>query len=129
MYWMSVERVICASHQYFSAVNPAEPVRSLHGHNWRIIAHICAEHLDAAGLVLPAERLEDELWEVLEPLDHRHLNDLAEFAKPQETPPTAAGLARLVGEQLAERIDDGRVRVQRVDVSPRAGVTISWEQV
>ncbi len=125
---MSAERVICASHEYFADLHPAEPVRPLHGHNWRITAHICAEHLDAAGRVLPAELFEDELWKVLSPLDHRHLNDLREFSETGVTPPTAAGLACLVGEQLAARLDDGRVRVQRVEVSPRAGVKVSWEQ-
>jgi 6-pyruvoyl-tetrahydropterin synthase len=125
---MSAERVICASHEYFTGLKPDEPVRPLHGHNWRIIAHIRAEHLDGAGRVLPVEVFEDEFWNVLAPFDHRHLNDLGDFDKPTKTPPTAAGLARLVGEQLAARLDDGRVRVQRIEVSPRAGVTISWEQ-
>ena len=127
MYWMSAERVICASHEYSSGLQPSQPARALHGHNWRVIAHICAEQLDAAGRVLPADLLEAELWKVLEPLDHRHLNDLEEFSGTGGTPPTAAGIARLVGEQLALQLNDGRVRVRRVEVEARSGLNISWE--
>ena len=124
MYWLSAECVICASH-VLPATGNAEP--GLHGHNWRIAAHVSTDRLDAAGQVLPAGLLEAELWKVLAPLDHRHLNDLSTFRGAGGAPPTAAGLARLVAEQLADKLDDDRVRVRRVQVEPRAGVLASWE--
>ncbi len=123
MYWMSVERVICASHELAGAGFE----RPLHGHNWRVAVHVCAGQLDSAGQVLSVDSLEREFWAVLDPLDHRHLNDLAAFSSGDGVPPSAAGLARLIGEQLALRVDDGRVRVQRVDVEPRAGLRATWE--
>ena len=127
MYWMSAERVICASHEYPVRAPAEGPARPLHGHNWRIIAHICAEQLDASGRVLAPELLEAELWRVVEPLDHRHLNDLGEFSEAGGSPPTAAGIARLVGERLATRLNDDRVRVRRIEVEPRVGLRTAWE--
>jgi len=124
MYWLSAECVICASH-VLPGSGDAAP--GLHGHNWRITAHVVADRLDPAGQVLSAGLLEAELWEVLGPIDHRHLNDLPPFQGDAGAPPTAAGLARLVAEQLAGKLDDGRVRVRRVQVTPRAGVVASWE--
>ena len=123
MYWMSVEHVICASHELAGQGSS----RSLHGHNWRVTAHVCAGQLDSAGQVLSADSLESELWTVLDPLDHRHLNDLEAFSSGHGVPPSAAGLARFIAEQLALRVDDGRVRVRRVDVEPRSGMRASWD--
>lgn len=120
---MSVERVICASHE----LTGDGFARPLHGHNWRVRAHVCAGQLNSAGQVMSADSLESELWAVLDPLDHRHLNDLAAFSSVDGAPPSAAGLARLIGEQLALRVDDERVRVQRVDVEPRAGLRVTWD--
>ena len=126
MYWLSAERVICASHRL---PGHGEDSRGLHGHNWRITAHVSSDRLDASGQVLPAGLLEDELWAVLAPLDHRHLNDLAPFQRDGDAvPPSAAGLARFVAEALAARLDDGPLRVRRVEVSPRAGHTATWER-
>jgi len=125
LYWLSAERVICASH-----VVPGTPAerRGLHGHNWRITVHVCAERLDASGRVLPVDVLEERLWGVLDPLDHRHLNDLQVFSgEVPSVQPTAAGLARFVAEQLAAQLDDDRIRVRRVEVAPRDGVVASWE--
>ncbi len=124
---MSAEQVICASHEYVVDSASDEVQRSLHGHNWRVTAHVSAEELDASGRILPASLLEAELWTILAPLDHRHLNDLKSFSERSPIPPTAAGLARLVAEQLAVRLDDGRVRVRRVEVEPRNGLQIAWE--
>ena len=123
MYWMSVEHVICASHE----LTGEGAVRPLHGHNWRITAHVCAAHLDSAGQVLAPDSLESELWTVIDPFDHRHLNDLAAFSSSSGVPPSAAGLARLIAERLALRVDDERVRVRRVDVEPRDGMRASWD--
>ncbi len=126
MYWLSAERIICASHVLPGS---SEDGHSLHGHNWRVTAHVCAERLDDVGRVLPVGLLEERLWAVLDPLDHRHLNDLDTFSENgASVPPTAAGLARFVAEQLAEQLDDDRIRVRRVEVAPRAGVVASWEQ-
>tara|TARA_Y100001968_G_C19450710_1_gene768365 strand:- start:43 stop:426 length:384 start_codon:yes stop_codon:yes gene_type:complete len=126
MYWMSAERMICASHVVSDA---AESRQGLHGHNWKVSAHVRAERLDRSGQVLSPTVLEAELWAILDPIDHRHLNDLASFHSGKGPfPTTAAGLARLVGEQLAARINDDRVQLRRVDVRPRAGLLISWEQ-
>ncbi len=125
MYWLSADCILCASH-----VVPRlrDATRGLHGHNWRVTAHVSTDRLDPAGQVLPAGRLEAELWKVLEPFDHRHLNDLDSFrGDAGAAPPTAAGLARLVAERLAAELDDERVRVRRVQVAPRAGVRASWE--
>ena len=84
------------------------------GHNWRVVVHVQTEELDAAGQVLAPGKLGDELWAVLQPLDHRHLDDLAAFAEPPG--PTVPRVARHIVESLQQRLDDGRVRLVELEL-------------
>lgn len=106
----SDEAWIAASHQILEADMQPEP---LHGHNWRVRVFVRADRLDERGLVVDFRVLKKELAEVLAPYDHRHLNDLPDF---QGVETTAEELARLCFQQLAARLDDGRVELDRVEV-------------
>ena len=123
VYILSDNQVICSSH---CEVGPDGSAGALHGHNWKIVAHVEASELDGFGRVLGRGTLSEVLWDVVEPLDHRHLNDLPLFSG--ELKPSPPAIARWVGEQLAARLDDGRVRVRSVDVWVSADRRASWEQ-
>ncbi len=111
MGWVvSDEVMICSSHQILKGPNQRE---SLHGHNWRIRVFLHADKLDERGLVIDFGEVKTATWEVVNPWDHHHLNDLDDFA---EVEPTAEEMARLTFEGLSSRLDDGRVRVERIEV-------------
>ena len=112
MFHLTVERTICTAHG---------AGRGLHGHNWRVSATISAPGLDPRGHVLAPRAFETLLWEVVEPLDHRRLEDLP---MSSEVPPTAMGVALFVGTALAPRLDP-TLRLSRVDVYDGT-VTSSW---
>ncbi len=86
------------------------------------MARVEASVLDAAGLILPEGALGEALWRVVEPLDHRHLNDLAPF---QDRPPTPAVMAEWVGGQLAARL--AGVRIRRIEVWTSPTAYAGWE--
>lgn len=111
MWEISQQTVIAAAHQLRLA--PGEGER-LHGHNWRIKAVVRSQELDAkSGWVMDFNRLGAILRELVEPWEHVFLNELAPF---DDVNPTAENLARVIADRLAERIDDGRVHVARVEV-------------
>lgn len=85
----------------------------LHGHNWRLVAVVRAHALDDDGLVVDVETLGELLREVTAPYDHALLNDVPPFDKIAST---AERFAHAVAERLAERIDDDRVKVSRLEV-------------
>ncbi len=85
----------------------------LHGHNWRIVAVARAHALSDEGLVIDVEELGAILRELTAPYDHALLNDVAPFDRIVST---AERFAHAVAEKLGERIDDGRVKIARVEV-------------
>ena len=86
---------------------------NLHGHNYRVRVHVAASSLDALGMVLDFADLKRVMAEVLDPFDHRVINEVPPFT---ERNTTAELLAQFVYEETSRRLDDDRVRVARVEV-------------
>jgi 6-pyruvoyltetrahydropterin/6-carboxytetrahydropterin synthase len=111
MWEISVETVVAARHQIRGV--PGEGGR-VHEHRWRVRAVVCARALDTTGWVLDFREADAALDAVVAPYRGAFLNDVAPF---DDLNPTRENLARVVGEGLAARLDDGRVRVLRLEVS------------
>ena len=87
MFLLSEETLICSSRRKPSPEGGA----AITGHNWRIVASVEATELDERGEILPQGLLGELLWQVVQPLDHRHLDDIPPF---DEAPgPTPARIA------------------------------------
>lgn len=110
MYEISKERTFSASHQLRGYQGRCE---RLHGHNWRVTVHLMSESLDNLGMVVDFHELDDIMQQVLEPFDHRHLNEVEPFDKIN---PSSENLARVICERVGELISDPRVRVKCCDV-------------
>lgn len=110
MYEISQETMVAAAHQLRLA--PGEGER-LHGHNWRIKAVLRASALDSRGFVVDFADLGRELRNLVEPWEHVFLNEVPPW---NDVNPTAENLARVVAEGLGQKLDDGRVKVVRVEV-------------
>ena len=93
----------------------------LHGHNWTLEVEAEARQLDAIGMALDFADLKALVKEVVDDMDHRHLNDLPDF---EGVNPTAEHLAAVVYRRVAERLQDYPARVTAVTVweTPRAAV-------
>lgn len=85
----------------------------LHGHNYRVRVHVEARVLDELGMVVDFADLKRAMKAVLDPFDHRVVNDIPPFT---EVNTTAELLAEHVCREIGARLDDGRVRVCRVEV-------------
>ena len=110
MFRVTQDGWISSSHQLRLDDGLLEP---LHGHNWRIQVAIEADELDERGLVIDRERLAAILTDVLDGLDHVHLNDLPVFRK---RPVSAENVARHIADTIAAIVDDGRRRLAEVRV-------------
>lgn len=85
----------------------------LHGHNWKVQAEVQTHDLDRLGVAVDFQDIKAAVRELTEALDHRHLNDLPPF---EGLNPTAEHVARHLFRALANRLDDGRVRVCAVTI-------------
>ena len=52
---------------------------NLHGHNYKVCAHVQGKRLDEGGMLLDFTELKAALKKVIEKLDHTNLNDIAFF--------------------------------------------------
>ena len=113
MWEISQETTVSAVHQL--RVRPSSSARDerVHGHKWRIKAVVQARELDANGWVLDFNELSAALRTLVAPYEGVFLNEIAPF---DDINPTRENIARVVADKLAATIDDGRVRVARVEI-------------
>ena len=110
MWEISQETVVSAVHQL--RAGPGRDDR-VHGHKWRIKAVVQAKELDESGWVLDFNALGAAMRDLVEPYEGRFLNELPPF---DDLNPTREIIARVFADKLAAKIDDGRVRVARVEI-------------
>ena len=120
MYEARVTETICIAHRVPSGDGELGP---LHGHNGTIELDVATESLDERGRVADLSVLRGHLHDVVDPLDHRTLGDLAPVAAPASR--TAPAVARWVAEQVAPVLE-ARLRVVRARVSDGAGGSAAW---
>lgn len=82
----------------------------LHGHNYRVFAHVWGADLDRGGMLCDFSVLKRALREVCAALDHTNLNDLACFAGN----PSAERIAFYIYTELSRLLP--RTAVAAVDV-------------
>ena len=89
---------------------------NLHGHNYRVRVHVAASRLDELGMVVDFADLKSILERVLDPFDHRVMNDIAPFDQRNTT---AELFSEYVFEETSASLREwsaGRVEVRRVEV-------------
>lgn len=93
----------------------------LHGHNYKVYAHVWGSKLDEGGMLLDFSELKKALRAVCGELDHRNLNDFGFFQQN----PSAERIAMYVYDGIIRQLPDlrkdgadadGSARLYAVDV-------------
>lgn len=71
---------------------------NLHGHNYKVYAHVRGNKLNEGGMLLDFTKLKAALRSVCKKLDHTNLNDLDYF----EQNPSAERIAKFIYEQIIQ---------------------------
>lgn len=117
MYELSVKSDFAASHLLRGYEGKC---KNLHGHTWKVEVVIQSPKLDRIGMVADFMKVKKELKELLEQLDHAHLNDLPQF-KTQN--PTTENLAKFIFNEFSKRYPSRRLKRVTVWESEAAGIT------
>ena len=80
---------------------------NLHGHNYKVYAHVRGEVLNEGGMLLDFTALKGALRAVCGKLDHTNLNDLAVF----EQNPSAERIAKYIYEGIVSELADAGIDV------------------
>jgi 6-pyruvoyltetrahydropterin/6-carboxytetrahydropterin synthase len=111
MWEISVETTVMARHQIRGVAGEGGRV---HEHRWRVRAIVRARELDRTGWVLDFHAVDAALGALVAPYRGAFLNEVPPF---DDVNPTRENVARVLAEGLAAKVDDGRARVHRVEVS------------
>ena len=104
MHCVEVRDHIMIAHSFKGAV--FGPAQALHGATFVVDAAFIADTLDANGIVVDIGRAHEILKSVLEPLNYKNLDTIAEFAGKNTT---TEFLARLIFDRIAARIAAGEL--------------------
>jgi len=119
MYQVRIETNFCAAHKIIGDQGKcARP----HGHNWKVEVIVSNEELDKLGMVIDFDKLEKLSKNVIEPLDHRDLNELKLFLNSN---PTAEVIAKYIYLELEKLIDNGKLEEVRVWETPTTWASYS----
>jgi len=110
MFEVSVECTFAAGHALRGYKGKCENV---HGHNYRVQMVLGAPQLDPAGLLIDFVEARKMLKGLVEPFDHRFLNDLPPFDRLN---PSAENLSKFFFDQLEPQAQARGLRIQSVTV-------------
>lgn len=100
MFEVRVQNHFSAAHKI---AGHAGKCQYLHGHNWDVILTIRSQDLDHLGMAVDFADVKAILKEVIEPYDHKYLNEIAPF-NSSDFNPTAENLAREIFKQTQTKL-------------------------
>jgi len=85
----------------------------MHGHNWKVEVEVLTTKLDDVGMGVDFKVIKTATNEVLDALDHYHLNDIPPFDKIN---PTAENIAAYIFQNVGKRINKTHISVSAITV-------------
>jgi len=124
MYEVTIIKSFSAAHVLTEIGGKCE---ELHGHNFKVEVTVVAPDLNESGLLIDFRVVKKWLSEILDDIDHKHLNIISSFAGIN---PSAENIAKYICEKMELKVKLAKVNVVRVKIweSENAAVTYIPEQ-
>lgn len=118
---LKVKKDFSAAHQLRNYGGKCE---NMHGHNFGVEVEVEGDHLDSkVEILMDFKELKKELGEVLETLDHKHLNSVKYF---EHRNPSSENIARYIYQEMKQRISNDHVRMVYASVSEKDSSVASY---
>lgn len=118
---LKVKKDFSAAHQLRNYGGKCE---NMHGHNFGVEVEIEGNHLDSkVEILMDFKELKKELGEVLDTLDHKHLNSVEYF---EHRNPSSENIARYIYQEMKKRIANEHVRMVYASVSEKDSSVASY---
>ena len=119
MYEVTIIKSFSAAHMLRAVGGKCE---ELHGHNFKVEVTVSAEHLNTSGILIDFRNVKKWLQEILERLDHKHLNEFPSFLGEN---PSSENIALYIHKEMKLIARQAEIKVARVKVweSENAAVT------
>jgi 6-pyruvoyltetrahydropterin/6-carboxytetrahydropterin synthase len=123
MYEVTIINTFSAAHLLAEIGGKCE---ELHGHNFKAEVTVAASELSSEGIAIDFRLVKKWLKDILDEMDHQHLNDLPFFKGKN---PSSENIARFIYKSLLPPAKTQNVKILRVKVweSENAAVTFIGE--
>jgi 6-pyruvoyltetrahydropterin/6-carboxytetrahydropterin synthase len=120
MYEVTIIKSFSAAHMLAAIGGKCE---ELHGHNFKVEITITAEDLTSSGIVIDFRQVKRWLQEILDDLDHKHLNEILSFTKIN---PSSENIAKYIYREMKLKAKQAEVRVARVKVWESENAAVAY---
>jgi len=117
MYELTVKSEFAASH---SLRDYEGKCKNLHGHTFHVDIVVSGKRLNKSGMLLDFKEIKSHLRDLLETLDHSHLNDLPHF---KVVNPTSENIAKYIFDCLREKLHTAAIKKVTVWESEKSGAS------
>lgn len=119
MYEVTIIKSFSAAHMLKAIGGKCE---ELHGHNFKVEVTVAAQDLNKSGISIDFRNVKEWLQEVLDNLDHKHLNEFPSFLGEN---PSSENIALYIYKEMKLKARQVEIKVARVKVweSENAAVT------
>lgn len=97
----------------------------IHGHNWKVEVEVKASKLDDVGMGVDFKVIKKATNQVLDKLDHYHLNEIPPF---DEINPTAENIAAYIYTHVAKIINKPNINVSAITVWETDRACVRYEE-
>lgn len=123
LYTLKVLTDFAASH---ALRNYEGACQRMHGHNWKVEVEATATQLDNVGMGIDFKQLKRATNQVLDGLDHYHLNDIPPF---NEINPTAENIAAYLYAEISKIINAEFIKISAVTVWETDRACVKYTEV
>jgi 6-pyruvoyltetrahydropterin/6-carboxytetrahydropterin synthase len=120
MYEVTIIKSFSAAHLLAQIGGKCE---ELHGHNFKVEVTLAAPNLNESGLLIDFRIVKKWLNEILDQMDHKHLNELPYFAGIN---PSAENIAKYICDQMKLKIKEPQVRIARIKVWESENAVVTY---
>jgi 6-pyruvoyltetrahydropterin/6-carboxytetrahydropterin synthase len=120
MYEVTIIKSFSAAHLLAQIGGKCE---ELHGHNFKVEVTLAAPNLNESGLLIDFRIVKKWLNEILDQMDHKHLNELPYFAGIN---PSAENIAKYIYDQMKLKIKEPQVRIALIKVWESENAVVTY---
>ncbi len=122
MYEVTIIKSFSAAHMLAAIGGKCE---ELHGHNFRVEVTVAAQELNSSGIAIDFRDVKKWLQEILDNLDHKHLNELAFF---NTTNPSSENIAQYIYREMKLKAEQTEVKVTSVKVWESENAAVAYRE-
>ncbi len=122
MYEVTIIKSFSAAHLLSEIGGKCE---ELHGHNFKVEVTVGAPKLNSDGILIDFRLLKKWLKEILDQMDHQHLNDLPFFKGKN---PSSENVACFIYKKMQDKVAVSGVKMLRVKVWESESAAVTYRE-